>query len=75
METKFQWFILCLYIGSYRTYEEWKPLFGASVDLAGYSSYRTYEEWKPTLFTTAITTQLSSYRTYEEWKLPASITL
>jgi len=34
-------------MGSYRTYEEWKPQFNNSQKRWQCSSYRTYEEWKP----------------------------
>jgi len=57
-----------IFLGSYRTYEEWKhgsvgvhaPIFK--------SSYRTYEEWKPKVKLETLETLLGSYRTYEEWK-------
>jgi len=32
--------------GSYRTYEEWKPMINIQVVSKFQSSYRTYEEWK-----------------------------
>jgi len=36
-------------MGSYRTYEEWKPCPRSGANSKGYSSYRTYEEWKLSL--------------------------
>jgi len=33
-------------LGSYRTYEEWKPCIMLFRFLIHFSSYRTYEEWK-----------------------------
>jgi len=40
-------------LGSYRTYEEWKPTTVMPMIIAATpSSYRTYEEWKPPLLRT-----------------------
>ena len=36
-----------LRLGSYRTYEEWKPTTRDIASITFLSSYRTYEEWKP----------------------------
>jgi len=33
-------------VGSYRTYEEWKPFIVRAIDTQFLCSYRTYEEWK-----------------------------
>jgi len=32
--------------GSYRTYEEWKPILLKVIYMTKRGSYRTYEEWK-----------------------------
>ena len=37
----------CVSVGSYRTYEEWKPILLIWNWTANTRSYRTYEEWKP----------------------------
>ena len=57
-----------LIAGSYRTYEEWKPLTTVVIGLSTASSYRTYEEWKHQWAEGERLTKISSYRTYEEWK-------
>ncbi len=73
METwrsEFRFFIS--FLGSYRTYEEWKLFYQYQKFLSFQCSYRTYEEWKlgPLCFTRG---ELNgSYRTYEEWKLQLS---
>jgi len=54
--------------GSYRTYEEWKPLLWLEENQITISSYRTYEEWKPVFRAFVLTCWKRSYRTYEEWK-------
>jgi len=56
-------------VGSYRTYEEWKRIFGFSLTQSELGSYRTYEEWKHRSGIGKSSETLSSYRTYEEWKL------
>ena len=33
-------------LSSYRTYEEWKPIYVKDADNGVVGSYRTYEEWK-----------------------------
>ncbi len=61
--------------GSYRTYEEWKPIELMTIlTHTNFSSYRTYEEWKLPSHLHTLKDSLSSYRTYEEWKhFPLSI--
>ena len=55
-------------LGSYRTYEEWKPNTARKTWRNYYGSYRTYEEWKRAFCSANLSTSFSSYRTYEEWK-------
>ena len=57
-------------IGSYPTYEEWKPKVFGCVRFIYNGSYPTYEEWKH-FRAICITSFLlfGSYPTYEEWKL------
>jgi len=55
-------------VGSYRTYEEWKPEIGSFVVTWKPGSYRTYEEWKHADYWTYLIDRFGSYRTYEEWK-------
>jgi len=55
-------------VGSYRTYEEWKPKRMAAISGLQKSSYRTYEEWKLLGALAPFDTTICSYRTYEEWK-------
>jgi len=51
-------------LGSYRTYEEWKPLGDLyEVYASAKSSYRTYEEWKPVYIRT-IASVCSSFLPY-----------
>jgi len=61
-------YIKKFYVGSYRTYEEWKPSFYAKDNHKYLRSYRTYEEWKPPCTHIHNHPLLCSYRTYEEWK-------
>ena len=56
------------YIGSYPTYEEWKPIDAKVIIAHLKSSYPTYEEWKPFYQTSLQKLEYSSYPTYEEWK-------
>jgi len=56
------------FIGSYRTYEEWKHSLIHFFVHRNMSSYRTYEEWKLSRRTFLCVPCISSYRTYEEWK-------
>jgi len=60
---------LSCYHGSYRTYEEWKPIKCQCDKVVKLSSYRTYEEWKRSGSTKGMRLKICSYRTYEEWKL------
>jgi len=46
METLLHYLIKQRIIGSYRTYEEWKPPRHYPSPFQMYRSYRTYEEWK-----------------------------
>jgi len=70
METwRWSWLSDLDVVGSYRTYEEWKPSFLMASSFLLYSSYRTYEEWKQGNGISESEAGSSSYRTYEEWKL------
>jgi len=53
---------------SYRTYEEWKPIYVKDADNGVVGSYRTYEEWKLSHVWPRHLPDTRSYRTYEEWK-------
>ena len=56
-------------LGSYPTYEEWKPRYYLfRMDFTLDSSYPTYEEWKPDGKSSVTPIGSSSYPTYEEWK-------
>jgi len=68
METRFLYKFQKWNLGSYRTYEEWKPCFVNPSFPARESSYRTYEEWKQHDKQCRHLSSFSSYRTYEEWK-------
>jgi len=46
METLEVRMIRVLILGSYRTYEEWKPIDPDRFTTTKVRSYRTYEEWK-----------------------------
>ena len=56
-------------MGSYPTYEEWKPKDTLEFIEYEEGSYPTYEEWKPsTVYNDEFNPSMGSYPTYEEWK-------
>ena len=57
------------FLGSYPTYEEWKPSkMNAILAFIKACSYPTYEEWKLFMKKRNKKEEKGSYPTYEEWK-------
>ena len=57
------------FLGSYPTYEEWKPSkMNAILAFIKACSYPTYEEWKQSSAGISMPVVSGSYPTYEEWK-------